>query len=55
MLRVCFTADHSGCAVEGMQCLQPHKHWDREFKTPPGAWMSVFLLCLHCPVLGAAL
>jgi hypothetical protein len=51
-----FQADHSSRAVWGMKCLRSLEHWDRGFESHSRhGCLSLFILCLCCPVLGSGL
>jgi hypothetical protein len=44
-------AGHSGCVVQGMNCLRRLKQWDRGFESHLRyGCPSLFILCLCCPV-----
>jgi hypothetical protein len=44
-------ADHSSCAVQGINCLRQPKHWDRGFEAHlRHGCLFAFILCLFCPV-----
>jgi hypothetical protein len=44
-------ADHSGRAVEGMNCLRSLERWDRGFESHSRyGCLCAFTLCLCCPV-----
>jgi hypothetical protein len=45
------SADHSGRAVWGMNCLRPLEHWDRGFESHSRhGCLCAFILCSCCPL-----
>jgi hypothetical protein len=49
--KVLVPADHSGGAVEGMNCFRTLEHWDRGFESNSRhGYLCAFILCLCCCV-----
>jgi hypothetical protein len=47
----CLIADHSGRAVEGMNCFHPFERWDRGFQLKLShGYLCAYILCLCWPV-----